>query len=139
MSGIAGGMVIVTGAATGVGRALALEAAKRCAEVLAVDVNDASETVGMITRSGGRASGALADVTDLAALETLRPKFAVKPARLTSSVLTPGQVSAEPSTRSRVNRSARYSTSTSSVRSTLCGPSCPLSDEHEPLGAAPRC
>jgi NAD(P)-dependent dehydrogenase (short-subunit alcohol dehydrogenase family) len=71
MNGIAGGLVVVTGAATGVGRALALEAAGRGAEVLVVDVNDTSETVGMITGSGGRASGALADVTDLASLEAL--------------------------------------------------------------------
>lgn len=71
MSDVAGGMVVVTGAATGVGRALAVEAARRGAEVLALDVNDTSETVGMITRSGGRARGALADVTDLAAMETL--------------------------------------------------------------------
>jgi NAD(P)-dependent dehydrogenase (short-subunit alcohol dehydrogenase family) len=67
-------MVVVTGAATGVGRALALEAARRGAEVLAVDVNETSETVGIIRRSGGRASGAVADVTDFAAMETLAAK-----------------------------------------------------------------
>jgi NAD(P)-dependent dehydrogenase (short-subunit alcohol dehydrogenase family) len=61
---LSGATVVVTGAATGVGRALAREAADRGAKVVAVDINDASETVDMIGSAGGQARSAFADTRD---------------------------------------------------------------------------
>jgi NAD(P)-dependent dehydrogenase (short-subunit alcohol dehydrogenase family) len=66
-----GDVVVVTGAATGVGRALAREAAGRGAEVVAIDVNDPAETVEIISSSGGRARGAIGDVRDETAMQAL--------------------------------------------------------------------
>jgi NAD(P)-dependent dehydrogenase (short-subunit alcohol dehydrogenase family) len=63
--------VVVTGAATGLGRALAREAAARGAEVIAVDVNDTSETTELIAQAGGRARGARGDVSDPATMRAL--------------------------------------------------------------------
>jgi NAD(P)-dependent dehydrogenase (short-subunit alcohol dehydrogenase family) len=71
MSDLSGAVVVVTGAATGVGRALAREAAGRGADVVAVDVDDPGETTELIAAAGGRARRARADVRDLAALQAL--------------------------------------------------------------------
>ena len=71
---LSGRHAVVTGAATGIGRGLAREAARRGAEVLVVDVDDPSETVAMVVRDGGRASGAVCDITDVDALQALAAK-----------------------------------------------------------------
>jgi NAD(P)-dependent dehydrogenase (short-subunit alcohol dehydrogenase family) len=71
MSDLSGAVVVVTGAATGVGRALAREAATRGADVFAVDIQDTSETTEMITGAGGRARGAHGDVRDPAGMSAL--------------------------------------------------------------------
>lgn len=64
-------VVVVTGAATGVGRALALEAAARGARVVVADITDPSDTVAAIEANGGQAAAAIADVTDPASLDEL--------------------------------------------------------------------
>ncbi|HSV54308.1 MAG TPA: SDR family NAD(P)-dependent oxidoreductase [Burkholderiaceae bacterium] len=64
-------VVVVTGGATGIGRALAIEAAARGAAVLIGDVQDAQSTVDAITATGGRAEWRPCDMTvypDVAAL-----------------------------------------------------------------------
>jgi NAD(P)-dependent dehydrogenase (short-subunit alcohol dehydrogenase family) len=66
-------VVVVTGGATGIGRALAIEAAARGAAVLIGDVQDAQSTVDAITAAGGRAEWCPCDMTvypDVAALAT---------------------------------------------------------------------
>lgn len=64
-------VVIVTGAATGVGRALAREAARRGARVVAADIHDAAETVQLVKTTGGEALACVCDVTDQAAVQNL--------------------------------------------------------------------
>jgi NAD(P)-dependent dehydrogenase (short-subunit alcohol dehydrogenase family) len=66
-----GARVVVTGAATGVGRALAVEAAARGADVVAIDVHDTTETVAIIVAAGGSARGAIGDVRDYAAMQSV--------------------------------------------------------------------
>ena len=62
---------VVTGGATGLGRALAIEAARRGATVLIADVADASESVALIEQAGGKALWQQVDVSDYAAMERL--------------------------------------------------------------------
>jgi NAD(P)-dependent dehydrogenase (short-subunit alcohol dehydrogenase family) len=64
-------VVIVTGAATGVGRGLAHEAARRGARIVVADIDDASETVELIRSAGGEAVATHCDVTDPAAVQAL--------------------------------------------------------------------
>ena len=64
-------VVVVTGGAAGIGRALALEAAARGAAVIIGDVQDAQPTVDAIAAAGGRAEWRPCDMTqypDVAAL-----------------------------------------------------------------------
>ncbi len=65
---------VVTGSGSGLGRALALELAKRGAAVVVsdVDVDRMQETVALVEATGGRATGLAADVRDPAALDALR-------------------------------------------------------------------
>jgi NAD(P)-dependent dehydrogenase (short-subunit alcohol dehydrogenase family) len=74
MAGLVEGKVaLVTGAATGIGRASALLLAGEGARVLVSDVNDAGgvETVGMIREAGGAAEYQHADVSDEPQVEAL--------------------------------------------------------------------
>jgi NAD(P)-dependent dehydrogenase (short-subunit alcohol dehydrogenase family) len=64
-------LAVVTGAATGVGRALALEAAARGATVIAVDIDDPVVTVNTIVDAGGSASSQIADVRDVDAMQRI--------------------------------------------------------------------
>ncbi|WP_454752840.1 SDR family NAD(P)-dependent oxidoreductase [Cupriavidus necator] len=74
-----GATVVVTGGGIGLGRALALEAARRGARVVIADPNDASETVEIITAAGGQASWVACDVSDYPSMADLaahvRDKF----------------------------------------------------------------
>jgi 3-oxoacyl-[acyl-carrier protein] reductase len=57
-------VAVVTGAARGIGRAIAERLARGGATVVCTDVMDPSETVTGITESGGSAEGVVFDVTD---------------------------------------------------------------------------
>jgi NAD(P)-dependent dehydrogenase (short-subunit alcohol dehydrogenase family) len=64
---------VVTGAGSGIGRAFALELAKRGGEVVCADINlaTAQDTVDLISALGGRAFAVQCDVTVLASVENL--------------------------------------------------------------------
>ncbi len=61
---LGGKVAIVTGAARGIGRSMALALAERGARVAIVDILDASETVNAVHDMGGEALGVEADLTD---------------------------------------------------------------------------
>ncbi|MGW5239232.1 SDR family oxidoreductase [Monashia sp. NPDC004114] len=63
MTQLKGANVVVTGGGAGVGRALALEAARRGANVVIASDTDASESVDMITAAGGSASWVDCDIS----------------------------------------------------------------------------
>ncbi|MGE4428470.1 MAG: SDR family NAD(P)-dependent oxidoreductase [Solirubrobacteraceae bacterium] len=71
MAGLQGANVVVTGGATGVGQALAVEAGRRGARVVIADVNDASSTVEKVIAVGGTASWVETDVTQYQSLVDL--------------------------------------------------------------------
>jgi 3-oxoacyl-[acyl-carrier protein] reductase len=62
-----GQVAVVTGAARGIGRAIALRLADGGATVVCTDVMDPAETVAEVTSAGGAAEGRIFDVTDTAA------------------------------------------------------------------------
>lgn len=66
-------VAVITGAASGIGRASALKFAREGAKVLAADNNggDNEETVRMITAAGGTATGIRVDVTESAAVQRM--------------------------------------------------------------------
>ena len=71
---IDGGVGVVTGAGSGIGRATALELARRGMRVVVSDVRDdrAAETATLVADLGGEAVAVRADVTDQADLEAVR-------------------------------------------------------------------
>jgi len=71
---IAGSVAIVTGGASGIGRATAIKFAQEGAEcVVLADLNEAglAETADLVTAAGAKAIKVRTDVTDLASLENL--------------------------------------------------------------------
>ncbi|MGI8679623.1 MAG: SDR family NAD(P)-dependent oxidoreductase [Jatrophihabitans sp.] len=64
-------VALVTGAARGFGRAIALELARRGAQVIAVDLSPAEEVVAEIQEMGGAAIALRADVADPDAVEAI--------------------------------------------------------------------
>ena len=72
MFGLANRTALVTGAASGLGRAFALKLAARGATLACVDIDPAvSDTVSAITLHGGRASAFVADLTQPGSVEEL--------------------------------------------------------------------
>jgi NAD(P)-dependent dehydrogenase (short-subunit alcohol dehydrogenase family) len=71
---IEGGVGVLTGAGSGIGRATALELARRGMRLVVSDAlgDRALETAAMVTGLGGEALGLRADVTDTGDLEALR-------------------------------------------------------------------
>ncbi len=63
MSSHDGRVAVVTGAASGFGRAICSELARRGAEIIAVDLNSADETISEVEEIGRRALGLQADVS----------------------------------------------------------------------------
>ena len=63
--------VIVTGAATGIGRAFAVACAEQGASVVAADMNPAEETVAQIEGAGGAAIAVEVDVSDDASVHAM--------------------------------------------------------------------
>jgi NAD(P)-dependent dehydrogenase (short-subunit alcohol dehydrogenase family) len=63
MSRLKDRVAVVSGAATGIGRAVAIRLASEGAVIEILDVKDASETVGAIRAAGGEANSSLCDVT----------------------------------------------------------------------------
>ncbi|WP_375386053.1 SDR family NAD(P)-dependent oxidoreductase [uncultured Microbacterium sp.] len=61
---LVGKAAVVTGGATGIGRAYAQHLAAQGAAVAVLDISDPSETVDLIIRAGGTASGHVVDLSD---------------------------------------------------------------------------
>lgn len=68
---LAGKAAVVTGAASGIGQALAIEASKRGARVVAADLKPADETINAIRATGGEAEAFVCDVADPASVTEL--------------------------------------------------------------------
>lgn len=66
-----GKVVVITGAARGLGQAYAVAFAAAGASVVAADLGDCADTVAMASADGGRCIGVAADVTDAAAVEAM--------------------------------------------------------------------
>jgi len=62
-------VILITGAARGIGREYCLRLAGLGAAVVATDINACGETVDLIKKAGGRVVGAMVDVTDVASIE----------------------------------------------------------------------
>jgi all-trans-retinol dehydrogenase (NAD+) len=74
---LTGKRVLVTGAGSGIGRALAQRFAREGADILAADLRSAAadETVSLIRADGGRAASYAVDVTDSASVAALRGRL----------------------------------------------------------------
>jgi len=79
-----GATAIVTGGASGIGRALAEELAKRGCEVVLADlqIESAEEVASEIRASGGKAKAVKIDVTDFSAMEQLVQETVARTGRL---------------------------------------------------------
>lgn len=66
-----GKVVIITGAAQGIGRAYAVACAAAGANVCVSDIAEPNETVSAVTAAGGKAIGVAADVRDQSSLDAL--------------------------------------------------------------------
>src|SRR5207253_4375169 len=69
---------VITGAGSGIGRAIALGYAREGARVIALDVNaeGAAETAKLVSGAGGTADGFALDVTDRAACVAMAKRIA---------------------------------------------------------------
>jgi len=69
-------VVMITGAAQGFGRCIALDCARDKATIVACDLDNCDETVALIKAEGGRAIGLSFDITDMAACTDAAEKTA---------------------------------------------------------------
>lgn len=69
----AGRVAVVTGAARGIGQAIARELAVRGADIVAVDVHPADETVAAVLEAGRKAVSLQADISDPAQIAAITP------------------------------------------------------------------
>ncbi|MEC8563763.1 MAG: SDR family NAD(P)-dependent oxidoreductase, partial [Pseudomonadota bacterium] len=76
---LAGKVVVVTGAARGLGREYARHLARQGALVTAADIRDVDETVAEITADGGRALAVTVDVGDEASTAAMAAASAADP------------------------------------------------------------
>ena len=102
MRSLVGSRVLVTGAARGIGRALAERFAAEGAEVILTDLDGdtARETAAAIRAGGGRAVAYPLDVTDRGAVESLRDTVHAEHGPLDVLVNNAGTVFAGPSSTS---------------------------------------
>jgi NAD(P)-dependent dehydrogenase (short-subunit alcohol dehydrogenase family) len=63
--------IIVTGAATGIGQAFAVQCASQGANVVVADMNAAAETVAAVEAAGGKALAVKVDVADQASVDAM--------------------------------------------------------------------
>jgi NAD(P)-dependent dehydrogenase (short-subunit alcohol dehydrogenase family) len=91
MSAFAGAVAVVTGGASGIGKALCEALARRGARVVVADRNatGADEVARAIAAAGGQARGAAVDVTDADAVEQLIDGAVASTAASTSCSTTP--------------------------------------------------
>jgi 3-oxoacyl-[acyl-carrier protein] reductase len=64
-------VIIVTGAASGLGRAFSVRCAHEGAKVVSADIADPAETVKLIRNAGGEALGIKVDITEAASVEAM--------------------------------------------------------------------
>jgi 3-oxoacyl-[acyl-carrier protein] reductase len=73
---LAGSVALVTGAARGIGQALAVRLAQEGAAIAAVDLTDSADTVRLVEGSGGTAVSFTADISDPDAVSGLHREVA---------------------------------------------------------------
>ena len=64
-------VVVITGAARGLGRAYAVAMAAEGASVFVSDINDCSETVAEVEAAGGRIASTIADISDMKSCQAM--------------------------------------------------------------------
>ena len=69
-------VALVTGAASGIGQAVAVSLAERGATVIVAGHGDLTETTGLIAQAGGTAVAAALDISEPASIESLRAQLA---------------------------------------------------------------
>jgi NAD(P)-dependent dehydrogenase (short-subunit alcohol dehydrogenase family) len=96
-------VVVVSGAGSGIGRALALKAASRGAKVAVLDIKGdaAAATVDLITAAGGTARPYAADVTDLDGLKAVAERIEADFGRINVVFNNAGVFTSGPITRTK--------------------------------------
>jgi len=96
-------VALVTGAARGIGQAIAVGVAKQGATVVIGDIEDLTETSKLIARTGKSAIAATLDISDPSVIDQVRTRVAGELGASTSSSTTPPSSSPPPGTNSTSN------------------------------------